>query len=263
MHNSIERTPIRAHLTDHMVIVNAQAVETGPTRRPAAVLIWSTTDQKIAFSDPKGNLLFEGKAALVAPEVIRRLRTTDSTFFSLNFEPGNRHFLPLSRLVARQDFMPLKFDRFSELSDELQSRFELADYKGIEELSDELALTLLPHTNAKHLRDERIDLLLPLLESNQPPELNSLAQMLHLSKDRLSHLFADDIGMPLRSYVLWRRYRRALLALQSGEKIATVAHRVGFYDHAQMSRTFLTLFGYSPSILKCPKFIRISGIQSN
>lgn len=253
---------MRAHLTDHMVLANAQTAESGPTRRPAVVLIWSTTDQNFTFSDSKGRLLFEGKAALVAPDVVRRLRTVDSNMFSLNFEPGYRHFLSLSRLVSQQDFLPLNPHQFLDFSNEFHNQFETANYRGIEKLSEELALSLLPNKGSQYQRDERIDLLLPLLERNQPPELSSLASMLHLSKDRLSHLFSSEIGMPIRSYIVWRRYRRALLAIQSGEKIATVAHHVGFYDHAQMSRTFLTLFGYSPSILKCPKFIRISGIQS-
>lgn len=250
---------MRVHLAEHMLLIDAQTGNSGPTRRPACVLIWASTDRVFTFSNAHGNLLFEGHAALVAPDVERRLKTIDSNIFSLNIEPGHPHFLALSQLNFEHGFLPLDIHQFMPFSDAFRRHLENADYAGVEAMAFELTNSLLPQPTKLRQRDTRIDTLLPLLDSSSPVELASLAKRLHLSKDRLSHLFSAEIGMPLRSYILWRRYRRAMLALQSGEKISTIAHQVGFYDHAQMSRTFLTLFGYAPSTLKRPEFIHISG----
>ncbi|KAI9874237.1 MAG: hypothetical protein M1823_007733, partial [Watsoniomyces obsoletus] len=68
---------------------------------------------------------------------------------------------------------------------------------------------------------------------------------------------ARALGLPVRSYLMWRRFRRALSALQTGADLTTIAHEVGFYDLAQMSRTFMTYYGYQPSRLKRPEVLRI------
>lgn len=249
---------MQLHLADHMLLINAPTVISGPTRRPAYVLIWSTTDRLFTLSDATGKLLFEGQAALVAPNVERQLKTIDSNIFSLNIEPGHPYFLPLSGLNFNQGLLPLDIQNFMSFSKELQICFKAADYLGIEIIANELINLLFSYKIQQEQRDKRIDILLPLLDSNTPFELAALAKMCNLSKGHLSHLFSEEIGISLKSYILWRRYRRAMLALQSGEKISTIAHLVGFYDHAQMSRTFSSLFGYTPSTLKHPDFIRIS-----
>ncbi|KXO80016.1 hypothetical protein AYL20_03995 [Acinetobacter venetianus] len=250
---------MQLYLADHMLLIHAPTVISGPTRRPAYVLFWSTTDHLFTFSDATGKLLFEGKAALVAPNVERQLKTIDSNIFSLNIEPGHPYFHSLSCLSFNQGILPIDIQRFMPYSNELKTCFKVADYAGIEKIANKLTKSISPHNVQKHIRDNRIDSLLPLLDRNTPLELASLAKLFNLSKGHLSHLFSEEIGLPLKSYILWRRYRRAMLALQSGEKISTIAHHVGFYDHAQMSRTFLSLFGYTPSILKRPEFIQISG----
>ena len=68
---------------------------------------------------------------------------------------------------------------------------------------------------------------------------------------------ARALGIPVRSYRLWRRFRRALAALQTGADLTVVAHEVGFYDLAQMSRTFMTYYGVQPSRLRKPEVLQI------
>ncbi|WOE33953.1 helix-turn-helix transcriptional regulator [Acinetobacter baumannii] len=252
-HNSMQ-----LYIAEHMLLINAPSVISGPTTRPTYVLIWSTTDRHFTLTDEAGKLLFEGKAALIAPNVKRQLKTIDSNIFSLNIEPGHPYYLILSRLKFNQGLIPLNIQQFSSYSNLLELSFETDNFQQINTISNELTNLLLPFENQQNQRDERISTLLPLLESNNPLELASLSKKVGISQSHLSHLFSKEIGMSIKSYILWRRYRRAMLALQNGEKISTIAQLVGFYDHAQMSRTFLSLFGYAPSILKRPEFIRIS-----
>lgn len=64
-----------------------------------------------------------------------------------------------------------------------------------------------------------------------------------LSEGRLRHLFAVEIGMPFRRYVLWRRLRAAIMALQAGEGLTGAAHEAGFADAAHLARTIKRMFG--------------------
>lgn len=64
-----------------------------------------------------------------------------------------------------------------------------------------------------------------------------------LSEGRLRHLFAAEIGAPFRRYVLWRRLRAAIMALQTGEGLTGAAHDAGFADAAHLARTIKRMFG--------------------
>ncbi len=69
-----------------------------------------------------------------------------------------------------------------------------------------------------------------------------------LSAAHLRTLFARDIGMPMRRYVLWRRLLHALARVGPVD-LTTAAHAGGFADLAHFSRTCRRMLGYAPSEL--------------
>lgn len=79
------------------------------------------------------------------------------------------------------------------------------------------------------------------------PTLESLAAKAHLSPSRFRHLFVDAVGMPLRTYLLWRRLLRAWEHQMQGDSITEAAHAAGFADAAHLSRTSRVMFGLPPS----------------
>ena len=64
---------------------------------------------------------------------------------------------------------------------------------------------------------------------------------------RLSHVFASEIGISLRRYVLWRRLMRAANEVQQGASWTEAAHAGGFSDSSHMNRTFRKMLGLAPS----------------
>jgi hypothetical protein len=72
---------------------------------------------------------------------------------------------------------------------------------------------------------------------------------LSISRAHLAELFARDIGLSIRSYRLWRRLLRALLAYTRTDA-TTAAHRAGFADLAHFSRTCRRMLGYTPTALR-------------
>jgi AraC-like DNA-binding protein len=85
---------------------------------------------------------------------------------------------------------------------------------------------------------------------DQPITLPDLAQAAHLSPGRFRHLFVEQTGMPLRTYLLWRRLLHVWTLLAEGESLAGAAHAAGFADSAHLSRTARTMFGLPPSVLQ-------------
>jgi AraC family transcriptional regulator len=85
---------------------------------------------------------------------------------------------------------------------------------------------------------------------DQPVSLPELASAAHLSPERFRHLFVEETGMPLRTYLLWRRLLHVWTLLMQGETLGAAAHAAGFADSAHLSRTARTMFGLPPSVLR-------------
>lgn len=80
-----------------------------------------------------------------------------------------------------------------------------------------------------------------------PPSLEELAEDAGLSASRLAHLFRDDTGMSIQSYIVERRlFMAAMLIVQSDEHISQIAYRVGFGDVSNFNHAFKRRFAMSP-----------------
>lgn len=94
--------------------------------------------------------------------------------------------------------------------------------------------------------------------TNRTITAKHLAGTVYLSPSRFMHLFSEQIGIPVRKYVLWQRLKQALLALADGRSITEAAHEAGFTDSPHMNRTFKAMFGITPSkIFKNSRFIQV------
>ncbi len=76
-----------------------------------------------------------------------------------------------------------------------------------------------------------------------------VAAQVGISASRLTHLFTEQVGIPLRRYVLWRRLHIAITRVQAGDDLTDAAHAAGFADSAHLSRTCHDTFGLPPSLL--------------
>lgn len=111
--------------------------------------------------------------------------------------------------------------------------------------------------------DDRISKCLKLIKnhlSDQTITVDQIAETVFLSPSRLMHLFSEQIGIPIRKYILWQRLRTALLKLAKGESITESAYSSGFTDSPHMNRAFKSNFGITPSkIFKNSRFIQVIG----
>jgi AraC family transcriptional regulator len=87
--------------------------------------------------------------------------------------------------------------------------------------------------------------------------LEIAAALVHLSPGRFAHLFKDQVGLPFRRYMLWRKVTRAMLAIGRLSSIADAAHAADFADAAHLTRTFHQMFGIPPSVMMKGKFFEI------
>lgn len=100
--------------------------------------------------------------------------------------------------------------------------------------------------------DERIASALAWIAAHpgNEPDGALLAEKVHLSESRFTHLFRQQTGMSLSRYLLWTRLLAGVAAVARGESVTAAAHEAGFADLAHMSRSFRNTFGVVPSELQ-------------
>jgi AraC family transcriptional regulator len=79
--------------------------------------------------------------------------------------------------------------------------------------------------------------------------IDDVARHVFLSPSRFAHLFSDEIGLPFRRYLLWRKVTRAIVLVGRGQTLSAAAHAAGFSDSAHLTRTFYQMFGIPPTVM--------------
>lgn len=87
--------------------------------------------------------------------------------------------------------------------------------------------------------------------------LESVAAAAFLSPSRFAHLFKQQLGLPFRRYLLWRKLTRAMLEIGREGTATAAAHAADFADAAHLTRTFCQMFGIPPSVMLRGKFFEI------
>ncbi|MGY5308414.1 helix-turn-helix domain-containing protein [Nocardia abscessus] len=91
--------------------------------------------------------------------------------------------------------------------------------------------------------------MLPALVRKGSVRGSDVARQLGIPAPRLSHLFSEQMGIPLRRYILWLRLHIARTRALAGDDLAAAAHAAGFTDDADLVRTCRRTFGLPPSVL--------------
>lgn len=107
--------------------------------------------------------------------------------------------------------------------------------------------------------DGRVTTVLTAIQQSQDlrMSLETAAAMVFLSPGRFAHLFTQQVGLPFRRYILWRKVTRAMLAIGRERTLTAAASAADFADAAHLTRTFHQMFGIAPSALMRGEFFEI------
>lgn len=95
--------------------------------------------------------------------------------------------------------------------------------------------------------DERLLAALELLaEEPGSRSIADTALACNLSESRLRTLARGQIGLPLSTWLIWRKLERATRTLQDGATLSDAAAAGGFADQAHLARAMRRMFGITP-----------------
>jgi AraC-like DNA-binding protein len=161
-------------------------------------------------------------------------------------------FHPLFRAftkIPHPHVLPLDRSRFAQFDTLAHSALESRNFTHEEALTLhrgvlELCREILPKVPPL---DDRSRTLMKVLCDRPRSALADLAESLNLSYHRTSHLFAETVGISIRTYQLWQKLYRAGEPLLRGASLTEAAHAAGFVDSAHYSNAFQTAYGRSPT----------------
>ncbi|MGF7218761.1 AraC-like DNA-binding protein [Spirosoma lacussanchae] len=189
--------------------------------------------------------LHRGRVALLGADVPHRFVGNGWQWF-VYVEPESRLGWNLAQCLNGQPVL--------SLSDELVADLPVAEAATTGELTllfGRLIRRLMPDVVpalAVNV-DERIDSVLDYVKTHidDPLPLGQLTEIACLSEGRLMHLFKEQVGIPIRKYILWSRLQVSVKHVLQGQNLTGAAHSGGFADSAHFSRTFSEMFGIRPS----------------
>lgn len=189
--------------------------------------------------------MHRGRVALLGADVPHRFVGNGWQWF-IYLEPESRLGGQLSQCLNGQPVV--------SLPDELVVGVPVGEATTTDELSDlfnRLMRLILPDASPELTLsvDERIDSVLDYVKTHLdgPLTLGQLTEVACLSEGRLMHLFKEQVGIPIRKYILWNRLQVSVQHVLLGQNLTQAAHSGGFADSAHFSRTFSEMFGIRPS----------------
>ena len=230
-------------LQDGMIYI-APSITSRLTSRYAACILLSLEPHE--FELTVRGTGHRDQAVAIRPLLERSLQA-DNLLCSLQIYPTHPLFRRF-RAIANPGFMSLPRDAFADMQEILLKAWRgRLKIEAAYELFDGLIDRTLPHLPLGKRNDPRIERALQVLRVNPTYPLTELAPKLQISSDHLSRLFAQVVGLPWRSYMLWQKVRTAAFLIGKGYKLTDVAIRAGFVDSAHLSKTWQQAFGASPS----------------
>lgn len=206
-----------------------------------------------AFGFQIGAETVDGPAVLIAPDVPHVYHAEGRNIILL-VEPESRLGAALLRDLAGRPYMRQDHGRVAHLVPSLNGIWEKPrpDDAAVARLGQTVAACVADFDVSVPVTDLRVLRVLDRLRGDPDHQLTAgaAAALACLSESRFSHLFVEQVGLPFRTYVLWRRLSTAVERMAAGASLTSAAHEAGFADSAHFSRTFLRMFGIPASVLE-------------
>jgi len=197
----------------------------------AAIQLTFTKGELIEARDEQGRCTRAQK--LFIPPLTQHALLAESDLVSLYIEPQTH----LGRLLLEQSG-----------ADSISAPVEFECLE-LDDCNTESLLTQLDALTAKpsiELDARLLEAMRLLDQADSNLKISQVAKLCEMSVSRLRMLANRDLGLPLATWLIWRKLTRAVKALTEKATLTEAAHVGGFSDQAHLCRVTKRMFGITP-----------------
>lgn len=226
-----------------------------------AMQLFLSVEQELEIS--VGEQQISCKCIVVNRNIPHSFSTGNSIHFSMIIEPTASIAEQLDEIMCGKGYHAFDNQNILQLQ---KSLFHFIHSDGIDEYQN-FIIQLYKFLGLKeHLKiyDDRIKELLHEIEQcNCDTHLvASFADKVALSPSRLSHLFREQVGIPLKSYIQFHQMQKAFLTLLNGKNITEAAMLAGFDTPSHFAAVTKRMMGMPASIsLKDSVFLKVYSVS--
>lgn len=220
------------------VFGNTYAAYFGPSdensfHHHAAIQIVLSKENRVSIVDGEGKE-FVGSCHLIKPLVTHSVKCGDPLSL-VYLDPHSALGLELMSQAGKEDITILKesilpFDASSNPQEVINI---------LKEVSGALSANI----------DERLtQALSELAASPGSTTIKEVARRCDLSESRLRSIARKQFGVPLSTWLLWRKLEKSARELAKGATLSDAALAGGFADQAHFSRAMRRMFGVTPAV---------------
>lgn len=246
---------LRLYIWPHRILYLGLSPDNDLHRHHAAQFCVSL-DANLTVRDPGKRGMLEMPGVIIPPDYPHQIDAGDARILALYLEPESDEYEQIMR--------PLRADAQNALIPLTMSSAGLTDLCRLFEAGGDADTAWSTCASALGLevpaafiaeRDPRIGQVIDMIrgEPGRSHSVRRLAKAVHLSPSRLTHLFREQIGVPIRRFTVWTRVREVIRLVVDGTNLTEAAHAAGFSDAAHMSNSFRRMFGFAPSALFTPR----------
>ena len=200
------------------------------------------------------------RCIVINRNILHSFSTGNKMYFTMIIEPASSLAIQLEERMGGMKYCMFDNQDIEYIQNLL---FCLIDSDGLREYR-EFMIQLYKFLGVKEqakIYDDRVkDLLYEIERCNcDTHSIASVSDKVALSPSRLSHLFKEQVGMPLKSYIQFHQMQRAFFALLNGKSITESAMIAGFDTPSHFATVTKKMMGMSASIsVKNSVFLKVT-----
>lgn len=233
---------------DEQAIFLGQAADASLHESPA-IKVCVALEQSFALRTQDDDTFTNYESAIIAPGQPHAIDGRHNKMVMLLLAPETKLAQPLAPIFSKRGITRLSAEAFTKIR-EIFSDFDVRlAANDVENICQQMVAKI--DSGESLPIDSRVAQSIDWIRSSRDEgiSIHEIAAGVELSESRFSHLFTENVRIPVRRYLLWLRLRDAMHLFAKGESLTEVAHEAGFSDSAHLTRTFRSLLGIAPSAL--------------
>lgn len=222
-----------------------------------AIQIFLSLDDELNIRISNADI--SGRGVIVNQNIVHSFSSEQLTHISIIIDPTSNLSDKLKKLINRNEYYIFDNEAIKQAQQFAKLMLKDNDITTYNNFVFHLN-SLMDINEEEKLYDERIQEIIQYIKECNCNEhsISSFSEKVSLSNSRLSHLFKEQVGVPLKCYIQYHQMQKAFLALLSGKNITEAAIDANFDSPSHFAAVTKRIMGMPASIsLKDSVFLKV------